>query len=75
VNVTSIGQIDDLNKYSVVVVTEHHMKSAELMAMNESVRARGGGFIIAEALGPAGYAFVDYGEKHKVFDMDGEQTK
>jgi ubiquitin-activating enzyme E1 len=75
VNVSAIKEIDDLNKYSVVVVTEHHMKSSELMAMNEKVRARGGGFIIAESLGPAGYAFLDYGDSHKVFDLDGEQTK
>ena len=51
------------------------MKSSEIFAMNEQVRARGGGFIIAESLGPAGYAFLDYGNNHKVFDMDGEQTK
>lgn len=31
--------------------------------------------ILSETLGAAGYAFVDFGDKHNVFDLDGEATK
>lgn len=33
------------------------------------------GFIVTETLGLMGYAFVDYGENHKIFDHDGEVCK
>ena len=70
--------MDDPAKYSVTVVTEKvetFMNSGQLMDFNDLVRKSDKGFILAEALGPAGYAFLDYGDDHKVFDLDGEQTR
>jgi hypothetical protein len=29
-------------------------------------------FILAEALGPAGYVFVDFGDSHQISDATGE---
>lgn len=31
--------------------------------------------MLTETLGLLGYAFVDYGENHKIFDHNGENTK
>lgn len=43
--------------------------------INEGLRAQGKGFILSETLGAAGYGFVDFGDNHQVFDIDGEATK
>jgi hypothetical protein len=35
-------------------------------------RAKNVGYISSATLGPWGYAFVDFGDKHNVTDHDGE---
>jgi len=57
------------------VFTENTLGFAALCEINNGLRAQGKGMILSETLGAAGYAFVDYGDKHNVFDLDGEATK
>ncbi len=44
-------------------------------AIDAQCRANKVGYLTSQALGPWGFAFVDYGPEHIVTDHDGEQTK
>eukprot|EP01138_Halocafeteria_seosinensis_P000609 gb/GECG01000624.1/.p1 GENE.gb/GECG01000624.1/~~gb/GECG01000624.1/.p1 ORF type:complete len:1091 (+),score=162.54 gb/GECG01000624.1/:1-3273(+) len=64
-----------LDRFHVVVFTDQPISS--LVRYNEYCRSRDSpiGFIATEIRGLAGRAFVDFGDKHKVIDPDGEPTK
>jgi len=65
----------DVANYDCICVTENLTGFESLMSLDAACRVAGKGFVLAETLGAAGYVFVDFGEQHKVFDMDGEPTK
>ena len=67
--------VDDLMGYDVVVVTEMIPSLGPVEELNQKLRSAGTGFILSETLGAAGYVFLDYGERHRVFDPDGEPTR
>lgn len=46
-----------------------------LVQLNKATHSKGIGFILAGNLGLYGYTFVDFGEKHKIFDPTGEEAK
>ena len=75
VNVATKLSIEDHKKYSLVCYTENFDDINNLIAVNEFCRKNGVGFILSETLGAAGYAFLDFGDKHMVSDANGEQTK
>jgi len=74
-NVITKFSVEDVKNYSLVCFTENLSGFEHLIACNEMCRANNVGFVLSETLGAAGYAFVDYGIAHKVFDFDGEATK
>ena len=43
--------------------------------LNSLCRKYDCGYISSQTLGPWGYAFVDYGDRHIITDPDGEKTK
>jgi ubiquitin-activating enzyme E1 len=43
--------------------------------VNELCRSKGIGFILSQTYGPAGFAFVDFGNDFTIFDTDGEDTQ
>ena len=65
----------DIEKYSLICVTENLFNLTRLIDINKQARAKNIGFILAEALGPLVYTFLDYGDKHTIFDPNGEQTR
>jgi ubiquitin-activating enzyme E1 len=75
VNVIAKLSPKDMQDYKCAVFTENFFGIKSLMEFNESARANGCGFILAETPGVAGYAFVDFGDNHVMFDKDGENTK
>jgi len=77
VKVTALDKLsmDDHKNYNVVVYTENLTNIANLMEVNALCRQHNIGFVLTETLGLLGYAFVDYGENHKIFDHNGEATK
>lgn len=75
VNVIDSLSMDDHKNYNVVCYTENLTNLANLMEVNALCRQNNIGFILTETLGLLGYAFVDYGENHKIFDHNGENTK
>ena len=77
VKVQEIGSLslDDHKNYNVVCYTENLTSIANLIQINELCRQNNIGFVLTETLGLLGYAFVDYGENHKIFDHNGENTK
>jgi ubiquitin-activating enzyme E1 len=42
-----------------------------LIQLNKACHAKNIGFVLAGNLGLYGYAFVDFGEAHRVFDATG----
>ncbi len=42
-----------------------------MIALNNAARAKGVGFIYGGNLGLYGFAFIDYGDNHKVHDLNG----
>jgi ubiquitin-activating enzyme E1 len=75
VNVIDTLNFDDHKNYNVVVYTENMTNLNNIMQVNALCRDLNIGFILTETLGLLGYAFVDYGENHKIFDHNGESTK
>lgn len=75
VNVINSLAPEDLAAYSVAVFTENQCGINKMMEFNEAARKAGCGFIMAETPGISGYCFVDYGDKHIMFDPRGEDTK
>jgi ubiquitin-activating enzyme E1 len=47
----------------------------EAIKVNEFCRSKGVGFILSQNYGPAGFAFLDYGNDFSITDADGEDTK
>ena len=66
---------DAIVQFDVVVVTENFWGTERLTQINEICRANRVGFILAETMGLASYAFLDYGPEFVVTDKDGESTK
>lgn len=64
-----------LDRFHVVCFTDQPLSS--LVKYNEYCRSRDNpiGFLATEIRGLAGRAFVDYGDKHRVIDPDGEPNK
>lgn len=75
VNTISTLSMEDHAKYNVVCYTENFNGFVHLEEVDLFCRSNNIGFIVTETLGLLGYAFVDYGENHKIFDHDGEVTK
>lgn len=77
VKVSVVEKLDDADylNYHVVCLTENFLSQEKNFALNEACRAKGVGFILAETLGAAGYIFLDYGDNHKITDLDGEPCK
>lgn len=67
--------MEDHKNYDVVCYSENLNGFNHLKQVNHFCRSANIGFILTENLGLLGYAFVDYGENHKIFDHDGEPTK
>jgi ubiquitin-activating enzyme E1 len=57
-----------------VVFTDFYNKS-KLIEYNNFCRSKGIGFIYSGNLGLYGFTFVDFGEKHKIFDQNGEECR
>lgn len=72
VNNTDIEYI--ASNYNCVVVLDHYDREY-LVKLNNACRQNNTGFIYAGNLGLYGFAFVDFGENHKVIDPNGEQEK
>lgn len=70
------GEITEelLKEHSVVVITDFFDKS-KLIEWSNICHKNNVGFITASMLGLYGYAFLDYGEAHRVHDKDGEEVR
>ncbi|EGR27187.1 ubiquitin-activating enzyme e1, putative [Ichthyophthirius multifiliis] len=63
-----------LSQFNVVVFTDFYDKQ-KLIEYNNFCRKNNIGFILSANLGLYGFLFVDFGDKHLVQDIDGEQIK
>lgn len=74
----NISEKDDVawiaENFECVLVSDNYDKKY-LIDLNNACRAKNVGFIAAGNLGLYGYTFVDFGEKHIVFDLTGEEGK
>jgi ubiquitin-activating enzyme E1 len=75
VSVIETLTVEEHANYNVVCYTENFNNISHLFGVNAFCRANKVGFILAETLGLAGYAFLDYGDQHLVSDADGEPIK
>ena len=67
--------LDDHKNYNVVCYTEVFGNIDDVIQVNEQCRKNGSGFILSQCMGPAGFAFLDYGDNFQINDADGEDTK
>ena len=67
--------LEDHANYNVVTYTEIFENIDKVIEANELCRSKGIGFILSLPYGPAGFAFLDYGNEFMVTDADGEDTK
>ena len=67
--------VEEHKNYNVVCYTENLNNISHLFGVNKFCRDNKVGFILAETMGVAGYAFLDYGDQHLVTDLDGEAVK
>ena len=77
VQAVSITEVDNLPSVQVICQTELINNPGVFLDpknVNEMARSRGAGYICSVGLGPWGFAFVDFGEKHIINDVDGENT-
>jgi ubiquitin-activating enzyme E1 len=79
-NYVKVNAIDELSmadhkNYDVVCYTENLKSFKHIEEVNKFCHESNVGFILTENLGLLGYAFLDYGENHKIFDHDGENCK
>lgn len=74
-SVISSLSLEDHERYNVVVYTHIFTNINDIMQVDEFCRARNIGFILSQNYGPAGFAFLDYGNEFMVNDQDGEETK
>lgn len=58
----------------MVVVLDNYNKKY-LIELNKACHEKNIGFILAGNMGLYGYTFIDYGDKHRVFDPTGEESK
>lgn len=58
----------------MVVFTDFYNRE-RLISANEFCRSRNIGFVSSGNLGLYGFAFVDYGNEHIVFDTNGESVR
>lgn len=65
-------KLEDHLNFNVVCYTENINGIANLIETNKLCRQNKVGFILSETMGLTGYAFVDYGDSHAVFDHNGE---
>jgi len=63
-----------LKNYDVVVLTDNYDK-VKLIEFNNFCHENNIGFITSGILGLYGFAFVDFGDAHKVHDKNGEEVK
>jgi len=56
------------------VFTDYYNKK-KLIEFNNFCRSKGIGFIYSGNLGLYGFAFVDFGDKFKCFDANGEEPR
>ena len=77
VKVSTIDKLtlEDHAHYNVVCYTEIFESIDKLIEVNEFVRVKNIGFILATTYGPSGFTFLDYGNEFIVTDPDGEETK
>lgn len=70
------GKIDlsYLVDFDIVVITDNY-DEGEIVEINNYCRANKKGFIYSGMLGLYGFGFVDFGESHNVFDMNGEEPR
>ena len=66
---------DTRKNYDLVIVTELFHTIEELWRLNEASRAARKGFILWQALGVYGYAFIDYGDEFMILDETGKDIK
>jgi len=73
---THVGELSEefLAGFSVVVFTECY-DEARLVQIDRFCRERKIGFIYTGNLGLYGFAFVDFGNEHKVHDSTGEDPR
>jgi ubiquitin-activating enzyme E1 len=66
------GAITDevLANFDVVVITDN-FNLKEAVQISKICRAHNKGFIFSGLLGLYGFTFVDFGQSHQVFDLDG----
>ncbi len=69
-----------VERFSLLIVSEPLIPISQLLALNEATRLnrgdqRGVGLIVAFAFGLAGSIFVDFGDKHVIYDKTGSPTK
>jgi len=57
------------------VYTEIFENIEKVMEADEFCRSKNIGFILSSLYGPAGFAFVDFGNEFWISDADGEETK
>lgn len=71
-----VFRADFLSNFDVLVFTDYY-DIEKLKEINEFARAQTPpiGFILAGSLGLYGFTFVDFGEKFKVFDTNGEDPR
>lgn len=62
------------SNFDCVVITDHYDREY-LTHLNKVCRQKGIGFIYTGNLGLYGFAFVDFGDDHRVHDPNGEQCK
>ena len=77
VKVSTIDKLtlEDHAHYNVVCYTEIFESIDKLIEVNEFVRVKNIGFILATTYGPSGFTFLDYGNEFIVTDHNGEATK
>jgi ubiquitin-activating enzyme E1 len=75
VQVTGSLSLEDHASFHVVCYTEVFQSIDEAIKVNEFCRSKGVGFILSQNYGPAGFAFLDYGNDFSITDADGEDTK
>lgn len=63
-----------LKNFNVIVITQE-FDQAKLIRIGDFCHEQGIGFITASQLGFSGFAFVDFGKAHRIFDEDGEEAK
>lgn len=70
----SINDKQVLERFDLVIICDVYDRE-EVNSLNKSLRSMNKGIINAGCLGLMGYVMVDFGDAHKIFDKNGENTK